>query len=149
MRTMFGLCACALVFAVSPYGVGQDKKEGKLDPEKLVGKWKYVSGEKDGAKVDIANFKDDVITITKDTITLKGKETFVMKMELDAKKTPATVKLTMTESPFGPGAVSNGIIELKGDELKICYAHSDADAPKEFKTKEGGKQHYFVLKRAK
>ncbi|MCI0639658.1 MAG: TIGR03067 domain-containing protein [Gemmataceae bacterium] len=147
MRALFAFCACALVLTLCPFGTGQDKKQ--LDPGKLVGKWKYVSGEKDGAKVDIVNYKDDVVTITKDTITLKGKETFVMKMELDAKKSPATVKLTMTESPFGPGAISNGIIELSGDDLKICYAHSDADAPKEFKTKEGGKQHLFVLKRAK
>lgn len=147
MKTVCGLVACALVLSLCTAGAGQEKKD--FDPAKLVGKWKYVSGEKDGAKAAVEKFKDDVITITKDTITLKGKETFVFKYELDTAKKPVAIKLTMTESPFGAGATAGGIIELTGDDLKICYAHSDAEAPKEFKTKEGAKQHLFVLKRAK
>jgi uncharacterized protein (TIGR03067 family) len=72
-----------------------------------------------------------------------------MKYALDAKKTPIGIELTMTESPFGAGATANGIIELKGDELKFCYNAMMGDAPKEFKTKEGSNLHLFGLKRAK
>src|SRR5262249_28992962 len=123
-----------------------------LDPEKLVGKWQYVSGEKSGEKVDLKMIKDQAITVTKDTWTLQGKdvkEKFVMKYELNTKKSPATIKLTMTESPFGAGAVSHGIVEVKGDELRLCYATEGDTAPKEFKTKEGDKNHLFVMKRVK
>lgn len=140
MKTLCGIAAGALALTLCATGAAQDKKDGKLDPAKLVGKWKYVSGEKEGAKSAVEKFKDDEITITKDTITLKGKEKFVFKYELDTGKTPAVIKLTMTESPFGGGATAKGIIELKGDDLKLCYAH-EGDAPKEFKTKEGTKQH--------
>ncbi len=73
-----------------------------------------------------------------------------MKYELDAKKNPVTIKFTMTESPFGPGAVANGIIELKGDELKVCYASTEGgEAPKKFEAKQGSGHHCFLLKRSK
>jgi uncharacterized protein (TIGR03067 family) len=148
------LCVCAgVLFAVGfPAAAGDKDKAGKeaaFDPAKLVGKWKYVSGEKGGTKVEDSHLKDQV-TITKDTLTIKGEATFVMKYEVNAKKDPVTIKFTMTESPFGPGAVALGIIDLKGDDLKICYdAAEGKEFPKKFATKEGEKMHLFVLKRVK
>ena len=49
----------------------------------------------------------------------------------------------------GVGSKSPGIIELKGDDLKICYAPMDSEAPKTFEAKEGSKLHLFTLKRVK
>ena len=46
------------------------------------------------------------------------------------------------------GSTAEGIVEVKGDELKLCYA-VEGKAPTEFKTKEGDKHHLFVLKKAK
>lgn len=158
MRTTLVLCALAVAFLTMrpSLSAGDKKKEGKdaaFDVAKLVGKWQYISGEKGGAKVDEKGLKKQTVTITKETWTLKGEgkddPVFVMKYEVDAKKDPATIKLTMTESPFGAGAVAKGIIELKGDQLRICYDAADGAAPKTFETKEGDKTHLFVLKRAK
>ena len=116
----------------------------------MVGKWAYVSGEKDGKKVEADALKSQSVTITKEAITLKGDAgTFVMSYEIDEKKSPMTVKLKITESPFGAGAKAAGIIELKGDDLKFCYAPESDDAPKGFEAKEGSKHHNFVLKRSK
>jgi uncharacterized protein (TIGR03067 family) len=127
----------------------KEVKENKFDAAKLVGTWTFVSGEKDGQKLDKEHFKDQRLVITKDTFTLKGEATFVMKYELDPKKKPVTVKLTMTESPFGAGATADGLIELDGDTLKICYAPMGGEAPKKFEAKEGSKHHLFVLKLSK
>jgi len=71
-----------------------------------------------------------------------------MKYTLDTKTSPVSLSMEMTESPFGAGAMSKGIIEVKGDELKMCYA-TEGDAPKKFETKEGSNSHLFVLKRSK
>jgi uncharacterized protein (TIGR03067 family) len=144
----------AVVLAASP-GAAQEEKDAKaekFDPAKLVGTWDYVSAEKNGAKADAESLKKQGnVTITKETITLKNEAgKFVMKYTLDAKKSPVGIEMEMTESPFGAGAKSKGIIELKGDDLKFCYnPDGDGAAPTEFKTKEGGSAHYFVLKRSK
>jgi uncharacterized protein (TIGR03067 family) len=128
--------------------VGQDK-EGKFDAAKLVGTWNYVSGVKDGEKVEQDRLKSLTVVITKETITLKGDMTFVIKYTLDTKKTPVGVAMTITESPFGAGATAEGIIAVSGDELKFCYAPMGGGVPKAFEAKEGSRHHLFVLKRAK
>ena len=97
MRTALWLAGCAVVLAVS--SVAADDKD-TIDPAKMVGTWKYVSGEKNGEKVDADRLKDQTVIITKDKITLKGEQTFVMKYTIDAKKKPAAIKMEMTESPF-------------------------------------------------
>jgi uncharacterized protein (TIGR03067 family) len=149
LKTPMWLGACAVVLAVCPFGATGQDKDDKFDAAKLVGTWKYVSGVKDGKKLDAADLKDQTVTITKETFTLKSKDTFVMKYVVDAKNKPIGIKFEITESPFGPGAKAEGIIELKGDELKICYAPLAGAAPKTFESKEGSKYHLFVLKRAK
>jgi uncharacterized protein (TIGR03067 family) len=147
MKAALWLGACA--FLVAAYPVGADDKEEKFDAAKLVGTWTYVSGERNGEKVDKDRLKDQKVVFTKDTITLKGEETFVVKYELDAKKTPVALKMTITEGPVGKDTSTVGIIELKGDEMKFCYAMPGEEAPKKFEAKEGSKAHLFVLKRAK
>jgi len=151
MKTFCTLLACALACAVGGAAalLGAQDKEAKFDPAKLIGKWTYISGIKDGAKVDPENLKKQDVTFTKDKITLKGEDTFVMKYDLDATKKPVGIKLEMLESPFGAGAKAAGIIELTGDELRFCYAPMGENVPKTFDAKEGTKMHLFVLKRAK
>jgi uncharacterized protein (TIGR03067 family) len=127
----------------------QDKDKDKLDPEKLLGTYTFVSGERDGNKVPEDNLKKGTVIIAKDTITLKAEETFVIKYKLDAKKTPATLQMEITEGPQGVGAKTGGIISQKGDEVKLCYAAMGGEAPKEFASKKDSGHHYFVLKKKK
>jgi uncharacterized protein (TIGR03067 family) len=128
----------------------EEKEAAKLDPAKLVGTWTYVSGEADGKKAPQDHFKNGSVEITKDTITLKSPEgNFVIAYSVDAKKTPARISMKITKGPQGEGAKAEGIIALKGDELKLCYPAMGGEAPKEFRTKEGSKLHLFTLKRKK
>src|SRR5438874_7610493 len=129
-----------LAFAVLLYPAQAGDKGDKFDPAKLSGTCKFVSGVKNGEKLGADHLKDQTITIDKDKLTLKTPDaTFVMKFELDAKKSPVGIKLEITEGPVGVGSKSPGIIELKGDDLKICYAPMDSEAPKTFEAKEGSK----------
>lgn len=148
MRTMTWLGACSFTLLVGSI-LAADEKGDKFDAAKMLGTWTYVSGEKNGTKVDPENLKAGTVKITKETITLESPQgKFVIKYTLDAKKDPVTLAMEMTESPFGAGAMAKGIIEVKGDDLKMCYA-TEGDAPKKFETKEGGTSHLFVLKRSK
>jgi uncharacterized protein (TIGR03067 family) len=128
----------------------EDKADAKLDAAKIVGSWSYVSAVRDGAKVDADRLKDGTVKITKETITLEndmGK--FVIKYKLDTKKSPAQLEMEITEGPQGVGAKAAGIIELKGEELKLAYIPMGEEAPKDFAAKEGSKAHSFVLKKKK
>lgn len=128
----------------------KDKDKNKLDPEKLVGTWTFVSGEKSGAKIDADNLKKGSVVITKDKLTLKSPDgDFIMKYSIDAKKNPAEISLEITEGPQGQGAKATGIIALKDDELKLAYPAMGGDTPKEFASKEGSGIHYFVMKKKK
>ena len=152
MRTAKWLGALALILAAYPFVANADDKAGKkdkFDATKLVGTWDYVSGEKKGEKVDKASFAGSKVVITKEKITLEGPAgKFIMEYTLDTAKSPVGISMKMTESPFGAGATAKGIIELKDDDMKFCYA-SAGDAPTKFESKAGTEVNLFVLKRAK
>jgi len=123
--------------------------EKKFDAGKLAGTWTYVSGEKNGEKLDADHFKGQTVEITKETITLKSEMgSFVIKYDLDAKKSPAAAKLEITDGPFGKGDKADAIIEVSGDDLKICYVPG-GPAPTKFEAGKDSKAHLFVLKRSK
>jgi uncharacterized protein (TIGR03067 family) len=142
------LLACG-VFSLVLVSVRADE-QGKLDPEKLIGTWTYVSGEKDGEKVSEDNLKAGSVVITKDKITLKSPQgEFVIKYALDTKKHPCAIAMEITEGPGGQGSKADGIIAVKDDDLKICYPPMGGKAPTEFAAKKDSGLHYFVLKRKK
>ncbi len=151
MRTQCLLVLGVAALVLSPVrAADKDKEEAKFDSAKLVGTWTYVSAEEDGKKKTADDFKKASVEITKDTIMLKGEDaTYVIKYTLDTKKDPVQVAMEITKGPQGEGAKSAGIIELKGDELKLCYNPMSEEAPKEFGAKADSKLHFFVLKRKK
>jgi uncharacterized protein (TIGR03067 family) len=137
---------CALALAVSP--ALADEKKADFDASKLEGKWKITAGEKFGEKVDPKSIEGEV-TITKDTIIIKGNDmTHMMKFTLDTKASPVAISMEGTEGP-AKGFKSEGIIEVKGDEVKLCYAMPEEKRPTTFGTKKGDKNLFFVMKRAK
>jgi uncharacterized protein (TIGR03067 family) len=90
------------------------------------------------------------VILTKEQLTLKADDaTFEMKYDLDAKKKPIAIKLEIIKGPIGEGSKADGIIELNGDDLKLCYASMGGDAPKTFEAKEGTQVHLFTMKRSK
>jgi len=98
------------------------KKDAKFEASKLEGKWTYVSGKKAGensAKEALAG----TVEITKDKLTIPGPEGKPMPIgyKLDAKGSPVKIDMEILDGMF-KGGKAEGIIELKGDELKLCYA---------------------------
>jgi uncharacterized protein (TIGR03067 family) len=128
--------------------LGADAKDdGKKELEKFQGEWTVESGERDGQK-----FPEEVAKSLKRTV--KGDKTIVSRegqvvaegtITLDPTKKPKTIDIKLDAS----GETVQGIYELDGDTLKICYAAPGMPRPKEFATKEGSGLTLGVWKRVK
>ena len=117
------------------------------DAPKLEGKYKLVGGKKDGAEIGDDSKKGEY-TITADKITIKGQDaSFVMGYKLDAKTKPVSIDMEILEGVEGTkGSKAEGIVELKGDVLKLAYSIEKGKRPKNFDGKEG---FMFEFKKAK
>lgn len=142
MKTVFtlalGLAACLGLAANA-----QDKK----DAPKIEGTWTLVSGKKMGTDVDDMSKKAKYI-IGKDKITIDGGDgKFVMGYKLDPKN-PMNIDMEILEGPIEgvKGMKAQGIIEVKGDDLKLAYSTEKDMRPKDFAGKDG---NAFTFKRAK
>jgi uncharacterized protein (TIGR03067 family) len=124
-------------------------EDTKFDAAKLEGTWTYVSGKKagdDSAKEALAG----TAIITKDTFTLKGTDpamTFVIGYKLDTTKSPVAIDMDIKDGPVKEGKAI-GIIQVKGDEITLCYVMGDKRPTKFESTKDNG-AFLFVLKKKK
>lgn len=110
----------------------------------MVGRWKFESGVMEGAKSDKKRLEGSHVTIDKTTLTMViGNAKFVMRYTIDAARQPATIHLKIVEGPYGEGAATRGIAQLKDGKLYICYHPRGGTAPTEF---DAGEEHsLFIL----
>lgn len=121
--------------------------DAKFDPKNLEGTWTFVSGMKAGTKSSDDELKKMTVTVKGDEMRMKSDQgEFVFKLTFDAKANPVAVDMEITDGPIGKGEKNKGIVELKGDEFKICYPGMGGDRPAKF---DGEKNHLFVLKKKK
>lgn len=140
MKTLaltLGLAACLALTA----GTADDKK---LD---LSGKYALVSGKKNGGDVDEKS-KKATYTFTADTVTIAGGDAkFVISYKLKPDTTPVQIDLSITDGPDGAkGTPAVGIVEVKGDTLKLAYSLDKDKRPKNFDGKDG---YTYELKKEK
>jgi uncharacterized protein (TIGR03067 family) len=112
--------------------------------ESLVGGYTIVGGERDGKPLPEEKYKGSVVRFTKDEVIGTDKDTkqiFVAKYTLDTAKTPWVIKMTSTAPAQGE---ATGLVEKKGDTIRIIYNLPGGAAPDDFKT--DAKQNLFVLK---
>ncbi len=140
----FFLAAFILLQAVGVQG--EDKNKDDID--KLTGVWKCVSGVNDGKPLPEDIVKQLKLTLTKDKYkTEKGTVLlFDGLYKIDAKQRPKHIDITAPEGDQA-GKTSKGIYTLEGDTLKMCYANSDGERPKEFESKPGSGVTLVVWKR--
>ena len=113
----------------------------------LTGTYTLVSGKKNGAAVDDTAKKAEY-TATADKFTITGGEfKFVMGYKIDPKAAPVAIDMEILEGPDGAkGSKALGIIEVKGDTLKLAYSLEKDKRPKDFDGKTG---FLFELKKEK
>jgi uncharacterized protein (TIGR03067 family) len=113
----------------------------------LSGKYTIVTGKKNGADID-EKAKKASYTVTADTFTIAGgDQKFVISYKLKPGTKPVEIDMSIAEGPEGTkGTIAVGIIEQKGDTIKLAYSLDKEKRPKDFDAKAG----YFVeLKKAK
>jgi len=122
------------------------KKQDNKDTQKLEGRYELVGGEENGKEVPSDRVKGAVVIITGNAIVgtdKDKKEFFSCTYSLDTAKKPW--KITMTSKEPKQGDKAEGIVEMEGTMLKICYATPGGKTPTSFKTEE--KQNCFLLKK--
>jgi uncharacterized protein (TIGR03067 family) len=127
----------------------------KRELEKFQGTWNLVGVEKDGKKsfpkegekVGVrVEIKGDKYTLTAEMG--KEKSSAEGTFKFDATPTPKT--LDFKYEGFGRKTPVEGLYEVDGDSLKLCFQISEGEPrPKEFVTKEGSGRVLMTWKREK
>ena len=118
--------------------------DDKLD---LSGKYSVVSGKKEGKDID-EKAKKATYTATADTFTIAGGDVkFVIGYKLKPGTDPVEIDMVVSEGPDGSkGTLAVGILEVKGETLKLAYSLDKEKRPKDFEGKTG---YYIELKKMK
>jgi uncharacterized protein (TIGR03067 family) len=147
----------ALLLAAGSSAQGEKKDAERRDKEKLTGTWTVVSLEVDGKVVPAALTVDFQFIFTAESFTRKkgGKAESGAAYRLDPARTPKQMDFT-DGSGKEKGKVVQGIYELDGDTLRLCfrsdYKKGDKGLdppprPTRFDGGAGTKQVLMVLKR--
>jgi uncharacterized protein (TIGR03067 family) len=131
--------------------IAADKPEAnKKDLERMQGDWTATSTVIDGRKLADDEAQGVFRTIKDDTYTLSsfdkplGKGTFT----LDATKKPKTIDARPASAAKETPPLL-GIYEIDGDTLRLCFAGSGKERPKDFACKEGSGHTLTVWQREK
>jgi uncharacterized protein (TIGR03067 family) len=145
------MVSASLVLAADP----AKEDAAKREREKLQGVWVLVAAELDGKKT----FPKEGAKVSM-RVEIKG-ERYALTAEAGKKKTSVggAVKVNPSQKPkavdfqyeqLGRKAPVEGIYELDGDNLKVCFQIIEGQPrPKEFSAKKGSGQALMVWKREK
>lgn len=146
MRFLLLGCALALVTLTAR----ADEEAAKKDLKALQGTWTVVAAEHDGDPLD--RIVGGVMVVKDSSFHIKTKSGTELKGDLilNPAKAPKHLDYVHQEGPLRDKKWE-GVYELKGDTLKICYAEADSEKerPTEFKTRKDSKLLFLELKREK
>lgn len=149
-RWFLGLALGLLVAAPAFARLDDKDKEGAKNDEaktkeKIIGKWKLIEGERGGQPPPEDFAKSFKLEFKKD-----GKFTvWINEQEMDGEFT-IDIKPKNWEVDFKlPEGTRKGIFKFDGEKLKACVADPDQERPKDFASKEGSTDFYFVFEREK
>jgi uncharacterized protein (TIGR03067 family) len=140
-------CALALAGLVTARA---DDDAAKKELKALEGTWKVVAAEQDGDPLD--RIVGGTLKIKDNNFQIKTAGGTEMKGDLilDPAKSPKHIDLAHQDGLL-KDKTWQGIYELKGDTLKLCYAEADSEKerPAEFKTLKNSRLLFVELKREK
>jgi uncharacterized protein (TIGR03067 family) len=142
MKRTVGLAVCLLLLAA------ETDDKGKKTEDPLLGTWTIESLVVNG-KTD-PRVKGTSYKFADGKMTLKGpRGERAQAYKLDASQKPGAIDMTAQEGP-AKGMSVQGIFEVKGDELKMCFPMMPGGArPKEFASADGSLTILISLKREK
>ena len=144
---MYLKLSMAFAIAVLLYPVSVRAEDAAEQLEKMEGAWSVASAQEGGKEQTDDKSNKLIIVIKGDTLSFvfKGQpKTLDMKLKVEPSAKPATVDLIST---VREGQVAQGIYELQGEGLKICWARNGKARPDGFRTKPGDDRIFLTLKR--
>ena len=150
---MTRLITLELALAAGLLAAGDDpgkNTKARNEMEKLIGTWACVSGSVDGNPLPEATARELKLKLTEKTYTTtRGEDTlFESTYTIDPGTTPRSIDIVGTEGELA-GKTAQGIYEVDGDDLKLCYTMPGHDRPKAFESKPGSGAFFVVWKRVK
>jgi uncharacterized protein (TIGR03067 family) len=139
----------ALVLAAAVVAVAADAKDdaNKKDLDALQGSWKVQKLIRGGEEAPAKDVEKVVFTFEGNKATIDEgrpkKETATFK--LDATKKPKAIDFV----PETKKESAEGVYELEGDKLKLCFTRPGAARPKEVASEKGSETILVFLKRDK
>jgi uncharacterized protein (TIGR03067 family) len=135
---VMGVVLCTLLPACT--GRSSDQPNAQL-----IGEYRIISGERNGAPIDQKELHNSIINITDKTITAfdkERKETFAATYTIDTSRTPWHITMISTKAPE-TGVIAKGLIQADQNSVKLIYALPNGGQPTEFKA--GERQQLFVM----
>lgn len=140
-KVLTRITVAVVLLGLGTFALGQ----GQPDKPKLEGMWIATAGEHNGQKLPESMVEGTTFRINGDKLvaaTKDSKEFINSVFVLNDEKKPCEITLKLTGSNEGKSL--EGLVERKGDEVKIIYALLGGEKPTEFKTKD--KQVMYTLK---
>ena len=116
----------------------------------FTGGYTLISGECDGRPLPPEHLHDTVVRFTADTVVVTDRDerqSYAATYRLDEARQPSGITMTATHAP-NSGDVAEGLVEKRGDTIRLIYALPGGDMPTEFKT-ETDKQIMVTVKNMK
>jgi uncharacterized protein (TIGR03067 family) len=140
-------------FILSLPAVGEEKDAAKADREKMQGTWETVKAEIGGMPLPDDVVRNLKIVIKGNMMTVVGVPEIIQQYSegtyvLDPSTKPKSIDFKVLKGDK-KGDDPEGIYELNGDDLRLCFQLVGKDRPTEFVTKEGQNRGMLVLKREK
>jgi uncharacterized protein (TIGR03067 family) len=122
----------------------------KRDVEQMQGTWRAVLMNRDGEVQPLQGaFASLRLVVKDDRRTIRSGETIFSQAyyRLNPAAEPPTIDLLVT-SGGSRGQIMLGIYEITGDRLRVCYAVTGRERPRDFKPKAGSGHALQEMKRA-
>jgi uncharacterized protein (TIGR03067 family) len=147
MRTS---CWLGLLALAVPVGAAWADAAADKEREKLAGTWAATAAEDYGEKVPEEKARSIRLVLSGNEFTASDGETTVMSgtFAVDPGKKPKTIDLMSTAGRH-EGKTLEGVYELDGDTLKICFVEPGAKRPKELVSTLDDGAFLMVCKREK
>lgn len=128
----------------------ETKPDAKKDVDQLQGMWQVVAIEHNGAKVEAKEAKQlkFIFTDKKLAVDRGSKEIHEALYKLNPTAKPKTIDVSFVSGP-DEGKTLQGIYELNGDSLKICWSEKGTKRPDKLATTPDSARTLHTLKRAK
>jgi uncharacterized protein (TIGR03067 family) len=137
-----------MLVAFATLTLALDAEEGKDDQKNLQGTWKVKSLVNDGKEVPADKIKNARLTFDGNRYTLRGgEEDFRGTFKLDPEKKPKHIDTVFLAEDEKERGRAQGIYELDGKRLRICWSQGNDARPKEFASKSDTGTRLMVMEK--